>query len=39
VDSASRAVYGSLLFGVTPLDAVSYAATAAVMLGVSAPAC
>jgi putative ABC transport system permease protein len=30
---------GSMLFGVTPLDAVSYAATAAVMLGVSALAC
>ena len=30
---------GSMLFGVTPLDAVSYAATATVMLGVSALAC
>jgi putative ABC transport system permease protein len=29
----------SMLFGVTPLDAVSYAATAAVMLAVSALAC
>ena len=30
---------GSMLFGVTPLDAVSYTAPAAVMLGVSALAC